>query len=61
LGVQSVTCVAVVAESAMYRGCDGLFAITSRLVDGCGLAMVLGGPFPAVRGLEDGCIVVMSC
>jgi hypothetical protein len=45
----------------MYRGCDGLFAITRRLVDGCSLAMVLGEPFPALRGLEDECIVVVSC
>jgi hypothetical protein len=43
----------------MHRGQDGIFTITRRLVDGRGLTTVLSRPFPAMRGLEDGCVIAV--
>jgi hypothetical protein len=61
MGVQGVTCIVVVAEAVMHRGRGGFFVVMRRLVDKCGLAMVLARLFPTVRGLEDGCVVPVSC
>jgi hypothetical protein len=60
-GIQSVACVAVVAEAVMYRGRGGLPTVVRRLVDGCGLAMALGRLFPTTWGLVGGCIAVVVC
>jgi hypothetical protein len=60
-GIQGVTRVAVVTEVVMYRGRGGFPAVTRRLVDGCGFAAVLDRPFFAMRGLEDRCVVAVSC
>jgi hypothetical protein len=51
--------IVVVAKLVMYQGRDGPSAITRQLVDGCGLAMVLGRLFLVVKGLVSGCIAVM--
>jgi hypothetical protein len=59
-GVQSVACIAVVAEAVMHQGRGGLPAVARRLVDRCGFATVLGGSFSAMRVLEDGRVIVVS-
>jgi hypothetical protein len=60
-GVHGVARVAVVTEAVMYQGRGGFPTVTRRLVDGYDFVAVLGRPFFATRGLEDGCIIVVSC
>jgi hypothetical protein len=60
-GVQSVARVVVVTEAVMHRGRGSLPAVARRLVDRLGFATVLGKLFSITRGLEDGCIVAVSC
>jgi hypothetical protein len=61
VGIQGITRVAVITEAFMHRVPGGFPTVTRRLVDGCGFAMVLGRLFPAARGLEDECVIVVSC
>jgi hypothetical protein len=61
VGIQSVTHVTIVAEAAMHWGRGGLPAVVRRLVYGRGFAAILDKPFPTTRGLEDGCVIVVSC
>jgi hypothetical protein len=59
-GIQSVTCIMVVAKSVVHRGGDSLSTVACQLVGECSLAMVPGKVFPIMRGLEDRRIVTMS-
>jgi hypothetical protein len=60
-GVQSVTCVVIVAKAVMYWGRGGLPTVVHRLVGRCSLAMVLGRLFLTMRGQEDGYVITVSC
>jgi hypothetical protein len=53
--------VAVVSEAVMYQGRGGFSIVVRQLVDGCGFATVLGKPFSTAWGLEDECVIVVSC